>query len=531
MAMKRVVVLVLVGILSVGLFGGLALGDQSSSSEIVLRLARASDNGTLGFTTYAWQTSESLQLFYDQLINVDPTQGFALKPGLLISWETEDYKTWIFHVRRDVKFHDGTFLNAEAVKFTLDAIMNDPAAAYAKFAAYGKAVEVIGEYALRMELKEKYPLMMHFLALDPYAANVVSPTAFREHASESDPFATEWLANHECGTGPFILEEWEPGEKLVAKRWKDYWGGGLKGIRETPKVDKIIYLVVPDPSVRMMMLERGDIDIAGGLTTDMYKNLEEKEGIIIHSFPFPKRTFLQYDVTSAPFNDVNVRKAISYAINYKELIEQAEHGYAEKLCGFPPKGLLGASPEFADYYTYDLEKAKQLLEESAYPNGFETGLMYAPDRYIPFKEYALYIQSYLRDIGIKVNIKTVTLNTQLARHEAGNYGLSLQIYMGGGAALGIEPVSWQYNSKRDTGGWGGSHWVSEETEVLTPLAEKTGDSAKRGELIKKIDRAAHEQAIYVYLAQVCNVYAARDNIKELHVTPTYEIWWTQVVKN
>lgn len=520
--------LVLLGILLITFLGGLAFSIQSAPSEVVLTAARAKDGGTLSPYKSYLEPLRNAHLFYNLLVNVDPAQNYKVVPGLVSSWEAGDgYESFILHVRQGVKFHDGTPWNAKALKFTLEMWMNNPELSFLKWASVGKNVEIIDPYTVKIILKERFPLMIKYFSNEYYLP--ISPTAIKNHATEDDPYASKWLSDHECGTGPFILETWKPGEKLVARKWEDYWGG-QPGIKETPKVDKLVYLTVPDPSVRMMMLEKGDIDVAIGLTRDMYDKLEEREHIKVEEYTMPMQTMLNYDVSAPPFNDIKVRKAIHYAINYQEIIDIIERGYAQKLCGIPPKGMLGASPELANYYTYDLEKAKKLMKESSYPNGFETTLMYSPDRYAAFDDYAIYIQSYLREIGIKVNIEKVTLTQQLARHKEGDYGLSLMTWTGTGTAVSADHVEWHYSSVKETYGWQAHHWVSSVTENLVPQAAKTADPEKRAEMFKEIERIQHEMAIVVYLTQLNAVIAMDENIHNMLRTACYEEWWWRVEK-
>lgn len=507
------------------LLGVFSLGAYSADGEGVLKMARARDGGTLNpLQANTLAVSRNVNLFYNQLVNVDPKNENKLVPGLLVSWETEDYGSWTLHLREGVEFHDGAAWNAEALKFNLDMWAKSPEASYMTYQGYATegGAQVVDEYTLKLELNQPVPLMMHFFQASWYS--IVSPKAVQENATEEDPYAGKWLTNHEAGSGPFILEEWKAGDRLVADRWEDYWGGVQK---TSPKVEKLLYLVAPEPSVRMMMLERGEIDVTMGLNRDMYERLEGEEGFKVETFATAsKRTMIFYDVTAPPFSDLKVRKAVNYAINYEEIINQVERGqkYAEKLSGIPPAGFLGGRGELADFYPYDPAQAKELLEESDYPDGFKTVLFYDPERYSPFDDYALFIQSYLGEIGIDVEIQKVTLSNQLARQEEGDYGMGLMIYSGDSLALSADGVRWQYCSDKDTYGWRGNHWKTELTEKYCPRAISEPDREKRAEMYERIDRIAHEQAIYVYLTRPRTTYAMRDGVQGFFYSPPYQEW-------
>jgi len=523
MKIGKVCLVVLAGVLLASLLGGLALGD-----EIVLTAARPKDGESLNPITAAVSlgASRSVNLLYNQLVNVDPEKDFNVVPGLLTAWETEGYTTWIVHVREGVTFHDDTSWNAEALKFNLDMWAVLPEATFMVYAGAAGTTEVLDEYTVKIELKEAVPLLMDFL--QTAWCSIISPTAIKDHATTDDPYAMEWLNDHEAGTGPFILESWEPGERMVVRKWENYWGGVIK---KTPKIDRLIYLTVPDAAVRMMMLEKGDIDLTGDLSSEMIADLEEMQGIKVEGYSgTSRRTMIFWDITAPPFDDLKVRQAINYAINYDEIIDRIDLGYAEKLCGMPAKGYLGASPELAGYYTYDLEKAKQLMSESKYADGFEVDLMYDPARYANYEDYALYIQSYLSEIGIKVNIKQVVLSTQTAMQDEGDYGMGLMLYSGDSVAMSADAVRWQYCSHLPTWGWRGSHWTDDTTEVLCPQALATADRIKRAQMYREIDLRAHELAVYVWITQLKPIFAMQDNIVNFRSCPPYQEWFWQVEK-
>lgn len=525
MKLHKFLILALVFILLASLTSFVSFGEEE-----VLTAARPKDGGTLNpIKATASAVNGNVNLFYNQLVAVDPSKDFKVVPSLLSSWETEDFKTWTFHVRKGVTFHDGSPWNSEALKFNLDMWAENPETSYMVFQGIAESIEIVNEYTVKVELTESTPLLMSFLQAQWYS--IINPNAVEKHATEDDPYASDWLTSHEAGTGPFVLESWEPDDELDAKKWDQYWGGVIK---KTPEIDKLNYLVVPEASVRKMMLEKGDIDVTTQLNRDMYDSLSKSDKAEVKGFATSsRRTMIFYDITSPPFEDLNVRKAISYAINYKQIVESIEGGekYAAKLTGIPPAGFLGGSAQLKDFYTYDPEKAKQLLKKSDYPDGFETVLMYSPERYTLFNEYALAIQSYLRQIGIDVTIQKVTLDNQLAKQEKGDYGMGLMIYTGGSLALSADAVRWQYCSHKDTYGWRGNHWVSDLTENFCPQAISTPDEDKRAEMYKKIDKVAHEKAIYTYLTQPKTLYALQKDVKEFYSSPPYSEWWWQVRKS
>lgn len=177
---------------------------------------------------------------HDTLVTLKE-EGMDLVPALATSWEvSDDGTTYTFYLRKGVKFHDGTEFDAYAVKFSWDRILlldQGPAGQYSSFADL-ESTEVVDKYTFRIKLKHPYPAFLLTIVAPQYA--ITSPTYVKAHATSDDPYAMEWMARHECGTGPFKLVEWVEGQRVVLERFEDHWGkspgsgassSGLCGIR------------------------------------------------------------------------------------------------------------------------------------------------------------------------------------------------------------------------------------------------------------------------------------------------------------
>ena len=509
--MKKVLSIMFLGIFLILLFGISNINAQ----EKTLVFGRASDYimdpAVVGDT-------ESLYLIftiYDQLITRD--EKGEIKPLLATSWEvSEDYKTYTFYLRKGVKFHDGTPLNAEAVKFSFDRMTN-----IGKFSsgawnriADKNSVEVVDDYTVRIYLIKPYtPWIRGDFSINPAYA-IMSPTYVKKHITSDDPYAEKWMAYNECGTGPWKLVSWTKGQKIVFEKNKDYFGGdeGISG-RRTPHVDKLIFQVFKDSSTGRLWLEKGDIDLAEKLSSDDLVALEKNPNIKIYEQMPQKIVYLTFDVSKPPFNDENVRKAIAYAVNYQELIDYVERGHAEL-----PRGMISISSACFGYnperfqYSYDLEKAKEFMAKSRYPDGFTTKLLFSTDRRITFPTGAVYIQSYLKKIGINVLPESLAFPTQLAICSKGDYGIALRDW--NSAYLDPEATAgWFYNQPRDNTGWTCCFWDDEKAINNMEVGRALPNTPERYKLYDETDELAISKAIYVPLYQAANLVAARDNIK------------------
>jgi peptide/nickel transport system substrate-binding protein len=507
--MKKVLSIMFVGIFLILLFGI----SNINAEEKTLVFGRVSDY--IMDPAVAGDDESFLTIFtvYDQLVTRD--NDLNIKPLLASSWEvSEDYKTYTFHLQKGVKFHDGTPFNAEAVKFSFDRMTNLGKVATGAWMTIAdkNSVEVVDEYTVRFHLTNPYPTWIPAdLSINP-AYSIMSPTYVKKHITSDDPYAEKWMAYNECGTGPFKLVSWIKGQKIVFEKNKDYFGGdeGISG-RCTPHVDKLIFQIFKDSSTGRLWLEKGDIDLVDKLSNDDFVALEKNSNIKIYEKMPQKIVYLTFDVSKPPFNDENVRKAMAYAINYQELIDYVERGHAELPHGMISKVCFGYNQERFQY-SYDLEKAKEFMAKSNYPDGFTTKLLFSPDRRVTFQTGAVYIQDYLKKIGINVLPESLAFPTQLDICSKGDYGIALRDW----TSFKPDPeetAGWFYNQARDNTGWVCSFWDNKEAINNMDVARTLPDLPERYKLYDETDELGISKAIYVPLYQAANLVAARDNIK------------------
>jgi len=293
---------------------------------------------------------------YETLVWYNPPGSEEmLSPRLATSWEsTEDGLEWTFNLREGVTFHDGTDFNAEAVKYSVDRTME-----MAMGASYiwdpVEEVEVVDEHTVRFNLS--YPAPVDLIAASGYGSWMMSPTCTEAHDSE-------WLnEGHDCGSGPYTIESRERGQRLVMTRFDDYWGGWQEG-----QFHRVVFDIVEEPTVRQQMIEAGEADVTYLLARENYEALDAREDVTVYTNPSFQNLIGLLNHVKPPLDNTLVRQAISYAFPYDDLVTNVMMGAAVQAHGPVPSEMWGSSEELTQY-DYDLDKARELLDEAGYPDG------------------------------------------------------------------------------------------------------------------------------------------------------------------
>jgi len=321
-------------------------------------------------------------------------------PMLAESWSrSEDGKTWTFKIRQGVKFHDGADLDAEAVKKSIDrTIKLGQGAVYIWDSV--KSIEVIDKYEVKFNLKYSAPLDVSTSAA--YAAFIISPNAVEK---DSDWFN---LGNS-AGTGPYKINKAISGEEVILEKFDDYW--------KPWKDNQYTYIIVkkvPESSVKRKLLEKGEAQISSDFSSTDINALMTSDKVKVIRRPLWQTLFLCLNTEKYPCNNVDFRRALSYAFPYEETVNNVLEGRAVQSYGFIPKGLWGHS-ENLPQYKCDLDKAKEYLDKS----GVKTdGLTLELTHGTQADEYAIYSQLYqlnLKKLGINLAIRPMTWDLQWAK--------------------------------------------------------------------------------------------------------------------
>lgn len=365
------------------------LGSAASAlaADVVLAIGRQPE--TLDpYNTNTTMTTAVTKSFYEGLFQFD--KDLNIRNVLAESHEVSaDGLVYTFKLRAGVKFHDGTDFNAEAVKVNLDRVL-DPANKLLRLKQFDriKSVDVINPLTVRITLTQPFSPFIHTLA--HASAAMISPTALKKMGKD--------IAFHPVGTGPFEFVEWKQTEAIRGKKFAGYWKKGY------PKIDNIHWKPVLENSTRAAMLQTGEADFAFPLPYEQASQLEKSGKVRVQSSPSIIARFLSFNMLQKPFDDLRVRQAIGYAINKEALVKVAFNGHASVAEGFVPQGVeyavqTGAVP-------YNPQKARELLAQAGFPNGFESVLWsgYADST---SQKVIQFIQQQLQQVGIKLKVQAL----------------------------------------------------------------------------------------------------------------------------
>ncbi len=288
---------------------------------------------------------------YEGLVTISPEDITKVEPTLAISWTvSSDGLTYIFNLRKGVKFSDGTPFNGEAVKFNFERLLD-----LKKGGSYGglkvvDKVEVLDEHKVQIRLKQNFP----FLAVARYSF-MVSPTAVKNHATAEDKWAQNWLANHSAGTAPYMIQDWAQEVNITLIQNPHYWRKWKANQFKLVNIRSIY-----ESDVQRMLLEKGDLDIAMIISRDSIAELKKNPKVWITQNISPAPMYLLFNFLTAPTNNMVVRKALAHAWNHEAYLK-ARSGLAPRADGPVPALLLGKDYRLNNPYHYDLNKAKELL--------------------------------------------------------------------------------------------------------------------------------------------------------------------------
>ena len=360
-------------------------------------------------TTLSWQVQGQL---YDTLTAFD-ADG-TIVPNLAQSWEiSEDGTEYTFHLQEGVTFHDGTPLNADAVKFTFDRFMADETSNPSK-ASMGPltATDVVDDLTVKMTFASPFAPLLSFLT-DPFAG-IVSPAGVEAAGND--------FGNKPVGSGPFKFNEWVKGDRIVLDRFDGYKGFHPMYQHEGPAyLDQVVYRTMPEEQARLAALETGEVSMAEPPLEEVGRLQEDGNYTVTIAPNTGQLVFFEFAVHRAPFDDARVRQAVGYGIDQATLVSVGLNDLVQATqCTVGP-GILGGDSSVCSSsgFTYDPEKAKALLTEAGYgdsPLAVTLATWTGGNR----EDVAQLIQNQLNQVGFDVKLETMDIGTLNARVKTEN---------------------------------------------------------------------------------------------------------------
>ncbi len=537
--------------------GLMVMACATSGQASILVIDTPSDPKTFNDIVATESSSSAVTGFlFEGLTTTDP---FTLKviPNLAQRWEvSSDGLQWVFHLRPGVKFFDGKPLTAEDVVFTFnDLIFNPdiPSSSKDVFTIEGKRfkVERIDDLTVRFTLPVKFAPFLRSLSQS------ILPKHCLEAAVTQNRFPFTWGINTKpkdiIGTGPFYLDQYVPGERLVFLRNPYYWKKDSQG-HALPRLDKVIMLIVPDPSTSLLKFIDGEIDVIGvsGRDYPLLKPMESKKNFKIYntganfgsSFltfnlnprvnPKTNKPFVD-PVRSTWFRNVNFRKAVAHAIDKQKIIDIVSSGFGYLQSGpmSPSSGFLYNPDTIA--YPFDLAKAKAILTKEGFIDRDGDGIIEDPQGHpveftlsVPSsgtsdrEQISGIIRSDLARIGMKVNVKLLEFNSLVAKIMSSYDWEAVMLSLTGGVEPHFGQNVWlssgqlhMWNPKQEKPD---TAWEKRLDAIFTQGVQEL-DETKRKVLYDEFQLIASDQLPVIYTILGANMYAVRQRFGNLKPTP------------
>ena len=472
-----------------------------SDAENTLIFGRGGDSLTLDPALVGdGESAKVCDMIYDTLIQYreDTTE---IEPALATAWESStDGRHWRFHLREDVKFHDGTLFTADAVVFSLTR----PQAVYRDFQAeFINRITVEGPFIVVIELKTAFAPFINMLTGHEFS--IVSPASVQKLGAN--------FSNNPVGTGPFKFVRWDPNDQIVLVANHLHWTG-------RPAIDRLIFRSIPDNTDRLMELQNGTLHIMEFPDPNELPLIQADTRLEVLTQLGLNVGYLAMNMDKPPFDNPLVRLAINHVINKREIIERFYQGTGVPAKGPIPPVLWSYDDTIVDY-EYDPKLAKQLLVDAGYPDGFETTLwaLPVPRPYIPDgMALAEAITSDLRNIGINTRIVTDEWEAYLERTENGEHDMAMLGWISGG-----DPDNFFYyllsKNYAEKPAFNIAFYRSDEMQDVLVRARTTTDHQQRIQLYREAQAIFHQDVPWVPLAHAQRLLVIDRRVQNLKLAP------------
>lgn len=407
---------------------------------------------------------------------VDSTEDMEIEPALAESWEQIDERTWRFNLTEGVMFHNGEELKASDVKFSLERMMASGEVGHIVGAL--ESVEVEDDYTVVLTTAEPFaPLLAH---LSHTAASIFNEKAVTD--------AGDMYSNNPIGTGPFKFVSRDAGDRVTLERFDDYYQGPAS-------IKNLVFRNIPEGTNRTIGLETGEVDVAYDIEPIDKNTVIENENLTLVEEPSLSTAYIGFNLNKEPFNDIRVRKAINHAIDVEEIIDVVLEGAGTRATGPINDKVFGYNTDL-EGYDFDPEKAKELLAEAGYPDGFTTTI-WTNDNPVRIKIAEIVLQ-HLSDVGIEATMEIVEWGAYLERTSAGEHDMFILgwVTVTGDADYGLYAL---YHSSQHGGAGNRTFFDNPEVDALLDEGRTSGDPDERFEAYAQAQQIILDEAPQIFL--------------------------------
>lgn len=500
--------------------------DAEYNKENTVVIGRAADSMTLDPAKYHdAESGKVIRNIFECLVRFKAHE-LEIEPGLAVLWNVLwDGKTWIFNLRKNVRFHDGSVFDAHAVVYNFKRQIDNNHPMYRKDSTYAqlvfkyvKTIKAVDDITVLIELTEPYAPFLASLTMP--STEIASPSSLEKWGDEFDM--------HPSGTGPFVFNRWEPGKRIVLDRNKNHWG---KNQDEKGVPDRIEFRVIPGPARRFDEFRNGRIHVLDGIKPSDVKKIQQlPHGRLLFSSGL-SISYLAMNTEKKPFDRIKVRHAVNHAVNKKKLVKYLYQELATPAKNPIPPVIWGYNSDIIDY-EYDPPKALALLAEEGFDQGFDTTLfvMKSARPYLAQPaEMARIIRGNLERVGIRASVKRYDWKTYLKKIKSGEHDMAILGWIGDSG----DPDNFLYslfdqdNTKKGTA-TNRSFYKNDVLHHLLVNAQQALNRTTRAKYYKQAQKIIHEEAPWVPIAHTRHVLAHHRNISGVIIQPSGAILFHDV---
>lgn len=474
---------------------------------------------------FEFSAAEVANNMYDRITTYEPGSYDELVGGVAESWEiSEDGKIITFTVREGMTFHTGNPVRPEDAVFSLRRVVKlnkTPAFIFTQFGwnadNVDDLVEVVDNRRFRIEVLEDLSPGLVLNALSATVGSVVDKKLVMEHAEDGD-LGYAWLKTNSAGSGPFQVQAWNANESVILTRFDDYWKGASE-------MQRVIVRHVPEPAAQRLLLEEGDIDIARTLTPDQIEGLGGAEDIVVEDHVKSTMLYMAMNASDPILGKPKVWEAIRYLADYRGMAESFLKGTVKVHQSFWPSGLWGAIDDTP--YSLDVERAKAVLAEAGYPDGFEVTMDTLNTS--PYMDIAQSLQQTLGQAGIEVEIIPQDGSALWPKYRARRHQMILARWGPDYLDPHSNADSFAHNPDNSeeaqlTGklAWRNA-WADEEINELTVAASRETDLEKREQMYDDLLHMHQENSPFVLMFQQNEQIARRESVKGFVSGPSFDL--------
>ncbi|MGM9974352.1 MAG: glutathione ABC transporter substrate-binding protein [Clostridiaceae bacterium] len=480
----------MLGVIITGCGGG---GEDkgSGSTKDTLIVAQGADAKSLDpHASNDSPSSRVLKQINETLVYQD--EKMELKPGLAESWEQLDDITYEFKLKKGVKFHNGEELKASDVKFTILRALESPSVSHIVGSIDPAKLEIVDDYTIKISTKEPFASLLAHLAHP--SSSILSEKAVTESG--------ENYGQNPVGTGAFKFVKWNTGDSIELTVFEDFHG-------EAPKYKNLTFRAIAEATNRTIELEAGTVDISYDILPSDMNRIEESEELELYKAVNLSTNYIGFNMNKEPFNNLKVRQAINHALDKESIIEAVLQGSGSVAKGPIGPNVFGVNQDL-DSYKYDVDKAKALLAEAGYPNGFKTTI-WTNDSAVRM-DICTILQNQLKQIGIEVEVKVVEWGAYLAGTAKGEHDMFILGWttVTGDADYGLYSL---FHSSQFGDAGNRTFYSNDKIDELLDLGRKSVNPEERVKAYKEVQEIVNDEAPWVFLYNAEYLDGARSNVK------------------